>query len=88
MGANVFSVTVFFLVFRETLEAALIVSVLLGLVKQIVHDDKNPLPSSVDEKQLAEEDGNDATRKRRLLRKLRLQVWFPPFMSLLLHSCT
>jgi high-affinity iron transporter len=73
MAPNVFSVTVFFLVFRETLEAALIISVLLGLVRQIVHDDNTPLPSSVDEKQLAE-DGDDAIRNRRLLRKLRLQV--------------
>lgn len=85
MGTNVFSVTVFFLVFRETLEASLVVSVLLSLVTQIVHDDKNPLPSSTDEKQPAEEDGDDVTRKRRLLRKLRLQVWFPPFP---LFTCT
>ena len=87
MGQNVFSVTVFFLVFRETLEAALIVSVLLGLVKQIVYDDKSPLPSSLDDRQLAEDGGDDPTRNRRLLRKLRLQVWFPPFLSLHLRSC-
>ena len=40
MGKNVFSVPIFFIVFRETLEAAIIVSVLLGLVEQIAHDDK------------------------------------------------
>ncbi|KAI0094303.1 Ftr1 protein [Irpex rosettiformis] len=39
MGKNVFSVPIFFILFRETLEAAIIVSVLLGLVEQIVHDD-------------------------------------------------
>lgn len=39
-----FSVPIFFIVFRETLEAAIIVSVLLGLVEQIVRgkDDKGP----------------------------------------------
>jgi high-affinity iron transporter len=74
MAPNVFSVTVFFLVFRETLEAALIVSILLSLVKQIVYDDTSPLPSTIDEDQSAEDGGDDATRKRRLLRKLRLQV--------------
>jgi high-affinity iron transporter len=37
MTHNVFSVPIFFIVFRETLEAAIIVSVLLGLVEQIVH---------------------------------------------------
>lgn len=39
MGKNVFSVPIFFIVFRETLEAAIIVSVLLGLVEQIAHED-------------------------------------------------
>lgn len=71
MAKNVFSVTVFFLVFRETLEAAIIVSVLLGLVEQIVYDESSPLPSIIDD---GEDDGDDPTRKRRLLRKLRLQV--------------
>ncbi|THH02978.1 hypothetical protein EW145_g6634 [Phellinidium pouzarii] len=35
MGRSLFSVPIFFIVFRETLEAAIIVSVLLGLVEQI-----------------------------------------------------
>ncbi|KZT07990.1 Ftr1 protein [Laetiporus sulphureus 93-53] len=38
MGKSVFSVPIFFIVFRETLEAAIIVSVLLGLVEQIVKE--------------------------------------------------
>lgn len=36
MTRNLFSVPIFFIVFRETLEAAIIISVLLGLVEQIV----------------------------------------------------
>ncbi|KAI0646577.1 Ftr1 protein [Trametes meyenii] len=43
MARNVFSVPIFFIVFRETLEAAIIISVLLGLVEQIVHEDPNRL---------------------------------------------
>ena len=39
MARDLFSVPIFFIVFRETLEAAIIISVLLGLVEQIVHDD-------------------------------------------------
>jgi len=76
MAPNVFSVTIFLLVFRETLEASVIVSVLLGLVKQIVYDETSPLHSTIDTNQPAEGEGeaDDATRKRRLLRKLRLQV--------------
>ena len=41
MGKNVFSVPIFFIVFRETLEAAIIVSVLLGLVEQIAYEDRS-----------------------------------------------
>lgn len=36
MAKNLFSVPIFFIVFRETLEAVIIISVLLGLVEQIV----------------------------------------------------
>ncbi|PCH44699.1 iron permease FTR1 [Wolfiporia cocos MD-104 SS10] len=39
MARNLFSVPIFFIVFRETLEAAIIVSVLCGLVEQIVYED-------------------------------------------------
>lgn len=35
MTKNLFSVPIFFIVFRETLEASIIISVLLGLVEQI-----------------------------------------------------
>ncbi|EEB95672.1 hypothetical protein MPER_05317, partial [Moniliophthora perniciosa FA553] len=38
MAKDVFSVPIFFIVFRETLEAAIIISVLLGLAEQIVND--------------------------------------------------
>ncbi|KAJ3511134.1 hypothetical protein NMY22_g15746 [Coprinellus aureogranulatus] len=46
---NLFSVPIFFLVFRETLEAAIVISVLLGLAEQIVHESvaaaaANPVP--------------------------------------------
>ncbi|KAI0777363.1 iron permease FTR1 [Trametes elegans] len=47
MGKSVFSVPIFFIVFRETLEAAIIVSVLLGLVEQIVHEDPSLLPGAL-----------------------------------------
>ncbi|KAH9849555.1 iron permease FTR1 [Lenzites betulinus] len=43
MARNLFSVPIFFIVFRETLEAAIIISVLLGLVEQIVHEDPSIL---------------------------------------------
>ena len=85
MARNLFSVPIFFIVFRETLEAAIIVSVLLSLVEQIVHDDPGKLSGVTTRTQISDAsddkanndvvDGGDQTvQKRRLIRKLRLQV--------------
>jgi hypothetical protein len=85
MAAGVFSVPIFFIVFRETLEAAIIISVLLGLVEQIVHShsDRPELqttshfPTEDDDKkesgnsELANDD--DASQARKLIRKMRFQ---------------
>ncbi|KAG2358283.1 iron permease FTR1 [Suillus spraguei] len=81
---NLFSVSIFFIVFRETLEAVIIVSVLLGLVEQIVHGENDnfstlaaryhPANNNNGETTVAEEE-SDATMKRRLIRKLRMQVF-------------
>lgn len=91
---NVFSVPIFFIVFRETLEAVIVISVLLGIVEQITNNrlggespttietekDKQdtevgvhpggspPIPSHVDDA------SNDDVRRKKLLRKLRIQV--------------
>lgn len=97
MGKSVFSVPIFFIVFRETLEAVIIVSVLLGLVEQIVldHDKKFRAPAiySPAEKSDSpsahvagpstgsgevvgeEEDAESAFNKRRLIRKMRIQIF-------------
>jgi high-affinity iron transporter len=94
MARNLFSVPIFFIVFRETLEAAIIVSVLLGLVEQIVHDDSGRLiavhsqPS--DEKfgtpspaNVVETGGDDnLVHKRRLVRKLRIQIFLGAALGL------
>jgi high-affinity iron transporter len=84
MAKNLFSVPIFFIVFRETLEAAIIISVLLGLAEQIVHEDPaqgdttNHIVSSSNDKDSSEgaetAPANDLTQRRRLIRKLRLQV--------------
>lgn len=85
MVRNLFSLPIFFIVFRETLEAAIIVSVLLGLAEQIVHEDPaqfgdttNHTASSSNDKDNSEGSEtvavNDLTQRRRLIRKLRLQV--------------
>ena len=83
MAKNLFSIPIFFIVFRETLEAAIIVSVLLGLAEQIVNRDPIFIESvSVEEPRTSGEEGvtngepivDDAIQRRRLLRKMRIQV--------------
>lgn len=87
MAHNVFSVPIFFIVFRETLEATIIVAVLLGLVEQIVylgsHSSIGPtLSSSIEGSEKKESgqvtsqeasDDEDGLRERRLIRKMRFQ---------------
>nr|GAT56182.1 Ftr1 protein [Mycena chlorophos] len=86
MGKNLFSIPIFFIVFRETLEAAIIVSVLLGLAEQIVYEDPSrfrPSPTSesspVDSKDegIASDPGpeDDPAHRRALIRKLRIQIF-------------
>ena len=88
MGKSLFSVPIFFIVFRETLEAAIIVSVLLGLAEQIVHEDPTSSGTTTLRSQLYEKSSNegsspneaspdlvdDQVQRRRLIRKLRFQV--------------
>ncbi|KIK55280.1 hypothetical protein GYMLUDRAFT_48004 [Collybiopsis luxurians FD-317 M1] len=87
MAKNLFSVPIFFIAFRETLEAAIIVSVLLGLAEQIVYEDPGRLShthtvaSTVDESK-SESPTEDISvsvdeeiQRRRLIRKLRIQIF-------------
>jgi hypothetical protein len=81
MTKNLFSVPIFFIVFRETLEAAIIVSVLLGLAEQIVSRDPNFIERPAEPRASGEEEAansepvvDEAVQRRRLLRKMRTQV--------------
>ncbi|KAJ6532691.1 iron permease FTR1 [Mycena vulgaris] len=87
MGKNLFSVPIFFIVFRETLEAAIIVSVLLGLAEQIVHTDPSRFgsprgaiagshgSSDGSKEEVASDPEDDSVHRRKLIRKLRLQIF-------------
>ncbi|KAH9942897.1 iron permease FTR1 [Amylocystis lapponica] len=63
MARNLFSVPIFFIVFRETLEAAIIISVLLGLVEQIVHDDPHLASTSAGTKPPVEQEISELSRQ-------------------------
>jgi len=96
---NVFSVPIFFIVFRETLEAAIIISVLLGIVEQIANTrlggDSLPETESEKEKQnteappsLPSSNNDDASssddgERKKLLRKLRIQVYYSSLFRIL-----
>ncbi|KAF7334269.1 Iron permease FTR1 [Mycena sanguinolenta] len=95
MGKNLFSVPIFFIVFRETLEAAIIVSVLLGLAEQIVYEDPARFgqrrqltvesDGSHDSKDEVSSDPEDDTAHRRqLIRKLRIQIFAGAALGLLI----
>ena len=87
---NVFSVPIFFIVFRETLEAAIIISTLLGVVEQIAHTrlGRDSLPTTEPEKHpegvdhetpaalpsIDSDASSDDDAQKRLLRKMRIQV--------------
>ncbi|KAH0834848.1 Ftr1 protein [Lanmaoa asiatica] len=90
MSQNLFSLSIFFVVLREALEASLIVSVLLSLVEQILHDDPSALSAeqatSLPDHSIAstvahgtppahtDPESNPTTITPRILRKLKLQV--------------
>jgi high-affinity iron transporter len=85
MTKNLFSIPIFFIVFRETLEAAIIVSVLLGLAEQIVSRDPNFVADTrvpAEDAENSEPVVDDAVQRRRLLRKMRIQVNFPSMPAL------
>lgn len=86
MTKNLFSVPIFFIVFRETIEAAIIVATLLGLAKQIAYDSRGTTytPPSTDDDSNKERDGvstippaEEHLRMRRLARKLKIQASYP-----------
>jgi hypothetical protein len=66
--ALVFSVPIFFIIFRETLEASIVISVLLSLVDQLVADG----PSNISTSSTSTE--QPSLDKKRLKRRLRIQV--------------
>ncbi|KAF9260573.1 iron permease FTR1 [Marasmius fiardii PR-910] len=74
MAKNLFSVPIFFIVFRETLEAVIIISVLLGLVEHVA-DDHAATRSQDSDTSNPEESDNSQIQRRQLVRKLRLQVF-------------
>ncbi|GAA5863834.1 hypothetical protein JCM3774_001172 [Rhodotorula dairenensis] len=77
---NVFSVPIFIITLRETIEAAIIVSVLLGLVESLVHD-----KAADAEKDAVDRLGED--EKKKIIKRMRLQIWAGAIIGLFIALC-
>ncbi|KAM0755041.1 iron permease FTR1 [Meredithblackwellia eburnea MCA 4105] len=84
MSNNVFSVPIFFITFRETIEAAIIISVLLGLVEALVDRGSSPNGTLVQGQELS---GEDAARRKHLVKRMRIQIWAGAAVGLFIALC-
>ncbi|KAI5453241.1 high-affinity iron permease [Naganishia albida] len=96
MGKNLFSVTIFFVVFRETIEAAIIISVLLSFVEQLMTSGRLTSPRPAEDKdgvttvQTVETDDADiggADKLKRIIRRMRIQIWAGTFVGFFVSLC-
>ncbi|KIK18786.1 hypothetical protein PISMIDRAFT_683791 [Pisolithus microcarpus 441] len=87
MTQNLFSITIFFVTFRETLEAAVIVSVLLGLVTQIIDGDPDTaseaptVSTSLSNEQVGPQ---DPLMRSKILRRMKLQILLGSALGLII----
>ncbi|KAI6045260.1 iron permease FTR1 [Pisolithus marmoratus] len=87
MTQDLFSITIFFVTFRETLEAAIIVSVLLGLVSQIVRGDPDATSEAQSQSPSVtnEQDGSqEFLMHSKIVRRMKLQILFGSAVGLIL----
>ncbi|CAH2355416.1 iron transporter Fth1p [[Candida] railenensis] len=75
MLEDYFSIQIFFIIFRETLETAIIVSVLLAFIHQRFAQSPTAGPN-------APEYNNDSTSANKVKRSMILQVWFGAILGL------
>ncbi|EJD54574.1 iron permease FTR1 [Auricularia subglabra TFB-10046 SS5] len=75
MAKDLFSVPIFFIVFRETLEAAIILSVLLGIVDQLIYKNAVAAPGSATAASDGDVEALPPGWEKRLVRKLRIQIF-------------
>ncbi|KAG7097675.1 hypothetical protein E1B28_005001 [Marasmius oreades] len=75
MAKNLFSVPIFFIVFRETLEAAIIISVLLGLAEHVAQGRASNSDAASDNQEDTGTNDSEQVQRRRLIRKLRIQIF-------------
>ncbi|CED82573.1 Iron permease FTR1 [Phaffia rhodozyma] len=72
MTQDIFSVPIFFIIFRETIEAGIVISVLLSFVEQLVYGSKFDAVDAADEER----------QVKGMIRRMRTQIWFGAFSGL------
>ncbi|KAJ9114381.1 hypothetical protein QFC20_001524 [Naganishia adeliensis] len=96
MGKNLFSVTIFFVVFRETIEAAIIISVLLSFVEQLMTSGRLTPARTVEDKDgdttaqstvTDDADVGGADKLKRIIRRMRIQIWAGTLVGFLVSLC-
>ena len=79
---NYFSIQIFFIIFRETLETAIIISVLLSFINQRSHKHEESIDSTQPQQpQLSQ---HHIEHLEKVQRKLRLQVWIGAILGLVI----
>ncbi|GAA5945372.1 uncharacterized protein JCM15063_002325 [Sporobolomyces koalae] len=78
---NVFSVPIFIITLRETIEAAIIVSVLLGLVESLVTEKS---AAAVADDAVGKLDENE---KKRIIKRMRWMIWGGALTGLFIALC-
>ncbi|CAK9784296.1 iron permease FTR1 [Cutaneotrichosporon oleaginosum] len=86
MGNNVFNVPIFFIVFREVIEAAIIVSVLLSFVEQLMNSGRLSPTERIDEA-VGPDDGPHNEKVKRIVKRMRYQIWAGTFVGFFIALC-
>lgn len=92
MTTDVFSVPIFFIIMRETIEAGIVISILLSFIEQLTSGRVEQISGAstndkVDPTESTQADGNAPLTNKQLLRKLRIQVWAGALAGFFIALC-
>ncbi|BEJ17555.1 hypothetical protein CspHIS471_0609560 [Cutaneotrichosporon sp. HIS471] len=86
MANTVFDVPIFFIIFREMIEASIIISVLLSFVEQLMQSGRLSPNERIDQA-VGPDDGPHNEKVRRILKRMRFQIWAGTFAGFFISLC-